>query len=1037
MTRLLRFLVERSLAVNLVSVFLVAIGLYAAFHINREAFPNVNLDRIQIEVVYPGASPAEVEQLVITPIEQELKTLNGIDKMLSVAYPGSGRITLELDPDATNRDKMAGETQLAVDRAKLPQDLPDEPYVIEIEGTIFPIMRLAVAGARSDLDMKRLGDRIRDDLLDLPGVARITTLGARKAEIRVTVDPQRLAAQRIGIGEVAQALSAWNVNAPGGDINTRDGQKQVRIVGQFRDAEDAGNLVLRANESGGGIRLKDVATVTESLQEPRVLYDVSGEPGVSLLVLKKADADIITTVEHVDRYLATVAERYGQDVKVEKFQDFSRFAKARLGVLTYNGVIGIALVLVTLMLFLRPSVALTTTWEMPVLFLAGVYILYAMGITLNLLSMFGFIMVIGMLVDEEIVVGENITWHIERGLSPRDAAVTGTVEMMAPVAASVLTTIVAFLPIAFMEGLIGKFVWAIPVVVSLLLFLSWLGSFLMLPSHVAEATNPDKHPPERRWIKRLEERYAHMLDRALHHRAWTFAIAIAALIGSVVLAKTAMSFQLFPPVAIDQFIVRVSAPAGTSLDSMREQLRALDRELRARIEPKHLEATVVATGEISIDEGDPLTQRGGRYGQIRAIYTPAVLRPDHDALVDMRRVAHELPPMFPKLEIGFTEIRPGPPTGRALEAEIAGNDNDKSEAAARRLIALLQNVKGVTSIDSGLKPGDDEIHVVLDRGLATYAGVELATAAQHVRAAAGGWVVSTSRRGTEEVDVTIRYPENSTDELRDLRQLLVPNQRGGLVPLARIAKMEERSGFNTIRHKNGIRVVRVVADVDPEIITSLGLNRLVAERRAEWLGDAAGSVQVSYGGEAEKNQEAFRNLLKSFAFAALAIFFILAIQFNNLGYPFIIMLSIPFGIVGVIVTFYIYDLLIAPMPLSFMSTLGTVALSGVVVNSGIVLLDYVKRLRAEGVEVHQAIVQGGRRRLRAVMVTATTTVVGLLPTAFGWGGYDPFVAPMALALGWGLVFSTVITLFITPVTLAVAVDARGALRRAAKRLRRG
>ena len=1030
MTRIVRFLLERSLVVHLVSVFVVAIGLYAAFNINREAFPNVNLDLIQIDVSYPGATPAEVEQLVITPIEQELKLLTGIDAMLSVAYPGSGRIRLELDPDAPNRDKLASEAQLAIDRARLPADLPDEPSVLEIEGTVFPVARLAISGARPDLDMKRLGDQIRDDLLEIDGVARITTLGDRKAEIRVTVNPQRLAAQRIGIGEIAQALAVWNVNAPGGDIDTPSGQKQVRVVGEFRDAEDAGSLVLRANEAGGGIRLRDVATVTESLEEPRVLYDVSGEAGVSLLVLKKADADIITTVERVDRYLATIPERYGQDLQVEKFQDFSRFARVRLGVLTSNGMVGIVLVFITLLVFLRPSVALTTTWGLPIIFLGGLYVLHAMGITLNLLSMFGFIMVLGMLVDDAIVIGENITWHMERGMPPREAAVTGTMEMMAPVAASVMTTIVAFLPLAFMDGIIGKFVWAIPVVVGLLLLFSWIESFLMLPMHVADVTNPRRHPPERRWLQRLENGYAHLLDRALHHRVLTFTIFISLFVGSLVLAGTKMSFQLFPPVATDQFIVRATAPAGTSLAAMREHLRGLDRDVRARIKPEHLEATVIATGEISIDEGDPLTQRGGRYGQIRVIYTPAVTRSGHDALDDMRQMTEELPPMFPHLEIGFTDIRPGPPTGRPLEVEISGADTDVNVAAAERLIAMLQDVDGVTAVDSGLKQGDEELHVVMNRGLATYAGVDLATAAQHVRAATGGWVVSTTRRGTEEVNVTIRYPDDQGDETKALRTLLVPNQRGGLVPLARIATLEERPGLTTIRHKNGVRVVRVVADIDPAVITSLALNRLVATQQAEWLGDAAGRVRVQYGGEAEKNEESFRNLRTSFLFAALAIFFILAIQFNNLGYPLIVMLSIPFGIFGVIVTFFVHG-----QPLSFMSTLGTVALSGVVVNSAIVFLSYIQKLRNEGVEVHEAIVQGGRRRLRAVIVTATTTVVGLLPTAYGWGGFDPFVAPMALALGWGLAFSTFITLFIIPAALAVSVDLRAALGRLLRRVR--
>jgi multidrug efflux pump subunit AcrB len=621
---------------------------------------------------------------------------------------------------------------------------------------------------------------------------------------------------------------------------------------------------------------------------------------------------------------------------------------------------------------------------------------------------------------------------MERGAAPREAAVIGTVEVLKPVTATVMTTVVAFLPLAFMTGLIGKFVWAIPLVVIVLLVLSWLESFLMLPVHVADMTNAKKHPPERRWLRRMEEGYGRLLALAVRFRGLTLLVSIGLFVGSIVLAKTALTFELFPPVAVDQYIVRVTAPAGTGLDPMRATMLEVDRAIRSRIEPEFLEATVVGTGEIAIDEGDPLTQRGSRFGQIRVLYVPAVTRPAHDALDDMRRLTRELPALFPALELAFSVITPGPPTGRALEVEISGHDDAANAAATERLTAMLQKVPGVLSVDSGVKAGSAELHVALNRGLAAYVGVDLATAAQHVRAAVDGLVVSNVRYGTEEVDVTIRYPEDRGRQLDNLRELRIPNQRGGLVPLERIGRLEEHPGYTAIRHKNGARVVRVVADVDSSVVTSVEINRLVAQRQSEWLGDAAGRVQVNYGGEQEKNEESFRNLVVSFGFALIAIFFILAIQFNSLGYPLIVMLAIPFGVVGVVFTFYLHDLLWKPMPLSFLSTMGTVALSGVVVNSAIVLLTFVQDARNAGAEVHDAIVQAGRRRLRAVILTATTTVVGLLPTAYGWGGLDPIVSPMALALCWGLAFSTFITLFTIPAALAGATDIRNAVRRLAR-----
>ena len=1034
MKTIIRFLVERGLVVNLVSIFLFLLGLATSImFINREAFPNVNLDIIQINTTYPGASPREIEQLIITPIEQELRALNGIDTMLSMSFPGTGRFVLEVDPDASNRIRLSSEVSLAVDRAKLPADLPFDPYVTEVDGAVFPIIRLAVSAPLDELQMKRLGDDLKDDLLNIDGVARVQIIGDRKAEIRVIADAEKMKKERISVGEVSQALQKWNLNTPGGDINTPDGQKAVRIVGEFSSADDAGNLVLRANERGNVLRLRDIATITESLEEPITLHDVAGKPALSILVLKKSEADIIDTVDKINDYIEMVPERYGEEVKVSTFQDFSSFARMRLGVLTNNGLVGIVLVFVSLLLFLRFSVAMTTTWGLPIIFMTGMFILYVSGVTLNLISMMGFIMVLGMLVDDAIIIGENITWHMEKGLSPNEAAVKGAFELIGPVTTTILTTVAAFLPMMFMSGIIGKFIIAIPIVVITLLLLSWLESFLILPSHVAHVTNPNKHPPERRWLVALENTYGYVLEKAIRFRWLTVLGSFAILIGALVLAKTSLLFQLFPPVGVDEYIVRVTAPPGTSLDTMRENLRKIDRVMRDRINPEYLEATLLKSGDVSVDQGDPLTQRGSRYGQIRTIYKAAVTRPEHNALDDMYEISNILKEKFPEFDIALTEIRPGPPVGRALEAEISGYNDSHSEEAARRLMNYLKSVEGVTTIDSGLKKGDDELHVVLNRELATYAGIDLATASQHIRAAVGGLVVSNIRRGTEEVDVTIRFPENENNELNTLNQLLIPNNRGGLVPLHKIATFKENPGFTTIRHKAGIRIVNVVADIDSKVISSFKLNKLVRDSEEKWLAELFGKVTVKYGGEEEKNQESFVSLLVAFGFALVAIFFILAIQFNNMVYPFIVMLAIPFGAIGIIISFYLHDMFWKPMPLSFFSTLGMVALTGVVVNSSLVLLVFIQRARQQGMEVTEAIVTAGRRRLRAVLLTATTTVVGLLPTAYGWGGMDPFVSPMALALSWGLMFATLVTLITIPAVLAVGHDVRDVVRYIFKR----
>ncbi|MBD3671120.1 MAG: efflux RND transporter permease subunit [Gammaproteobacteria bacterium] len=1020
MTAIIRYFVHRDLLINMISVAIVLLGLYSAWAMKREAFPNVDLDQIQVSVSYPGATSEEIERLVITPIEQELKSLSGIDKMTSVSFPGTGSITIEVDPDAKNRNRITSDVQLSVNRADLPQDLPFDPLVLEIDSSMIPVIQLAVSAPVSELELKRLGDSIEDDLLSVPGISRVTIQGPRRAEIRVVVDPQKLSEYRVSIGEIQQLLQVWNVTAPGGNIDTPEGQKVVRIVGEFDGPEDVANLVIRSTMGGGQLRLGDVATVSEALETPTRTYDVSGRSAISMIVMKRSDADIIDAVDGVRSYLETVPEIYGNEVKVEAFQDISRFTRMRLGVLTNNAMVGVFLVFTALILFLRPSVAITTTWGLPIVFLMGLFILYLNGITLNLISMMGFIMVLGMLVDDAIIVGENITYHMEKGMKPHDAAVKGASELIGPVTATVLTTITAFAPMMFVSGQIGKFIIAIPIVVILLLALSWFESFFILPSHVAYVTNPKKKPKERAWLVWLENQYAKLLDIAIRYRYMAVFLSLVVLFASFGLART-MSFQLFPAVAVDQYIVRAVAEQGTSLELMREKLNNVDRVMRSMINESNLENTIIGAGNTQMQSGDPNAQNGPRYGQIRVLYTPALTRPDHDAMDDMHMLEQKLPERFPDLELSFTELRSGPPTGRPLEAELSGNNINNTIAAAERLEKYLGTIEGVTSVESGLEAGDEEIRVVLDRELAAYAGVNLQTASTHVRAAVDGLRASTIRRGTEEVDVTIRYPEDRAQQMEQLRNLEIPNQRGGLVPLHEIAKFERSKGYSAVRHKDGIRVITVVGNINSNIITSAELNARVAEDEKEWMGDLYNKVNVNYGGEAEQNVESIRDLAASFIFALIGIFIILSVQFNNFKYPIIVMTAIPFGAIGIIVSFFVHDIVWMDMPLSFFSLLGMVALTGVVVNASLVLVVFIQRAMEEGESMRNAIMNAGRRRLRAVLLTAATTIMGLLPTAYGWGGSDPFVAPMALSLAWGLIFATVITLYIIPSIIAVGL----------------
>jgi len=1019
MKRLIAFFVERGLLVNMLSLMLFAGGVFAAITIQREAFPSINFDLVVVSASWPGASPREMERLVITPIERELKGVDGVNTIRSTAYPGSMVINIEVDPDYTDRSRFVSDVQQAINRADLPDDLPDDPTLSEIKSEQAPALSFTMFGDFRPLALKRIADHVEDDVLDISGVARIITQGKRKEEIRIVLDPKRMRRQRVSTGDVIRLVQGWNINAPGGRLKEKGGEKVIRVAGQFKSAADVGRLALRANERGDVLRLRDVAHVTETLGEPQRYVDAMGKPAINMIIMKKGNADIIDLVDRLRAYLATVPEKYGKGVHIRTYRDISTITRLRLGVLTSNGGIGLVLVLAVLLLFLRPAVAFTTAWGLPVIFFSGLLTLYLAGNTLNLLTMFGFIIVLGLMVDDAIIIGENTTYHMEKGLPPGRAAVLGTYELAGPVSATVLTTVVAFLPLMFMQGIIGKFVFSIPVVVIVLLFFSWLEALFILPNHIRDISNPHAHPRERLLLRGITWIYTPLLKLSVKLRYLTILITVAVLGGSLWLAST-MKFQLFPSGAESQFYLRITAPNGTTLEDMRTKVLAMDRAVRARIDPALLETTITIAGQSSADERDELKQIGDHFGFVRVILTPFSKR-TVSAFTVMHRLEKSIPPLFPDLPVNFVMLKPGPPIGRALQAELSGADKTAVTRAAKALASYLAGIPGVHSIESGLTPGDPEAHVVLDRRLAAYAGVNLSTVATHIKAAFDGLRVSTLNRGKEEVDVTLRYPDRYHRSVRSLKKLGIPNRTGGLTPLGRFAHFKTYPGVTSIHHKNGNRVINVSAEADTRKITSKELNARVMRDRHQWLGPDVNKIDIHLGGEEERSQESVRGLIFSFAYALAGIFIILAIQFNRIGYPLLVMLAIPFGAIGIIAGFFVHG-----QPLSFMSGMGFVALAGVVVNDSLVIAVFIQRLVEKGTPWREAVIAGGRRRLRAVLLTTITTVVGLLPTAYGWGGFDPFVAPMALALSWGLMFSTGITLISIPAAFGIGMDIKHA-----------
>ena len=693
MTRVIAYLAQKTLLVNLSSAMLLVAGLYAAWSIQREAFPAINFDVLMINASYLGASPREVESRLLIPIEREIRNIDGIRSTRATAYPGSMQMLIEIDPGYADRARLASEVQQAMERADLPADLPADPLITEVKSEQMPVLSFSVFGDLDRLALKRIGDRIEDDVRAIPGVANVLVQGEQKEEIRIVLDPERMRRHRVSIQDIAQLVRGWNVTAPGGRLPDDDGQRVIRLVGEFTSAQDAAELVIRATDRGDTLRLGDVATVTETLERPRRYVAAQGQNAVNMIVLKQGGDDLLDLVDRIRAYLATVPGAYGEGIGIEIYGDFSTVTHLRLGVLSSNGVLGLALLLGVLLIGLRPSIAVSTAWGLPIIFFAGLAVLYAGGITLNLLTMFAFILVIGLIVDNGIIIGENVGWHLERGMSPAQAAVAGTAELVAPITTTVLTSVIAFVPLLFMEGIIGKFVAVMPLVVITLLLFSWLEALLALPNHIRITATKHARPRSRTLYERCATVYGVVLRHAVRWRYLTVALTLIALCGSVFVA-TQMRFQLFPSGAESQFYLRVSMPPSTSLERTRDALLELEREVRVRIDPAVLETTTLIAGENSADQREAVKQVGDRFGFVRVVLTPFTER-----TVSVHEVMDAIRPRYPRCFQPWRSVFPWKPWGRrwgvrcrSRSSAVTRTRNSAPPASGR----ILSGIAGVT-----------------------------------------------------------------------------------------------------------------------------------------------------------------------------------------------------------------------------------------------------------------------------------------------------------------------------------------------------
>jgi len=1012
------FSVRNALAVNLITVLALIAGFFSLLTIRKEAFPPVSFDTVTVRTFYPGASPSVVEKFVTIKLEDELKSVDGIDEMLSVSGQNISIITLQLDPnEGKKRQKIVNDIQRAVDRVKdLPEGVLDNPIVKEFDAQKFPVVVVSVSGLEYP-QLQRYAKVLEDRLLNISSVGSVSRVGYHEPEIWVEIDPDKAHLYYVSLSAVMDSLKKRNINLTGGTLETSEGEINIRTDGEFENAEDVERVVIRSNDQGRFIRIGDVARVMRSFEDDDTFYATDGKESINLIVVKKISGDVIEMVEEIKRVSADLVKAGPEGLAVDYLDDMSYFVKRRLGVLRNNGIWGSVQIMVLLFLVLAPQIAVTAALDILMTFLMTVAVMRALGMTINLMTMFGMIMVIGMLVDDAIIMAENIFRHIEKGGDVREAAVRGANEVMKPITAAVLTSISAYLPLALMSGIIGRFVRAIPIVVSLALSISWLTTVFLIPSHAAEFTLWMKHRARNRdkhWFAAVQRFYMKFVKKAIDFRYLVFLGIFLFSAFTIFVIAPRVKFVLFPSEGVDEFYVRAETKIGTPLEETYRRIKPIEAKLD-EIPSDELENYISEVGVIQEGFGDPREQRGSHFAQIHVFLTPSVdrERKAQEIINELKEKVEGTPGLE---ELKIERVHGGPPVGKAVEAKIRGDDYETIRKVADRYKEFLETIPGVSSIDDTYEEGKDEIGIIVDAEKTARAGLTLKEVATEIRNAFEGGIATTIQKSDEEIDIRVRFPERHRNSVKSLEKIYIPNAVGNLIPLKEIVTFERKPSLSTIQRFDRKRMVAVTAEVDDELITSVEVNSKLMKQFAD-IQKEFPSISVIYGGEQERTMESMMSLFFAFAAAILLIFCIIAIQFRSLIQPPLVMTAIPLGFLGVTWALFLHG-----KTWGFLPIMGFIGLSGVVVNDSIVMIDFMNRLRREGIERRESIIRSCDSRFRAIIMASITTVAGTLPIAYGWGGDDPFVRAMALAFTWGIAFASSITLFAIPCFYAILDD---------------
>jgi multidrug efflux pump subunit AcrB len=1034
MKRVMAAFARNTVFANIVLVLIFLAGGIATMSMIRENFPEFSLDMITISVPYPGADPEEVEEGIGRKIEEAIEGLEGIKQYTTQSSENVGTAIIEVKEDYDLSDVLEKVKSKVNAISSFPVDA-ERPIITELM-LKDPVMLLYISGDMSERRIKEWSERIKDEIQQLAEVSQVEIFGAREYEIGIEVSEERLREYGLTFNMVVDAIRRSSLNLAGGTVRTRGEEIRVRTMGRKYTGEALSSIVVLARPEGEIITLDRLAFINDGFTEDPINALINGEPSVLLIVYKTQEEDALVISEAVRKYLLQKEMMLPDGANIKIFYDNTDMLRSRIDLLVRNGIIGLIIVFILLWCFLNARLSFWSGMGIPISIAGALAILWAVGGTINMISLFGLIMVLGIVVDDAIVVGEAIYFHRKQGKPPLKAAVDGVSEVGMPVIAAVITTIVAFIPLLYVGGIMGKFIAIMPVVVIACLVVSLLECFILLPAHLSHLPDPNAkdnnlNPLTRRlevvhhltssgmewFVARI---YTPLLSKALYWRYISFCIAISILLLTIGLIKGGiLKFEVFPE--IDGFIMTstVEFPSGTPPDVTEQAIEQIDAALLRLA--KH---TQTRSGDPLIQDRlslvgqtlEDMPKSGPHLGSVQAILLDSERRGIHskDLMVQWEK---EIGPIPGVKSLTFTGLKAGPP-GAPIEIWLQGHNMNDILAATDDLMNRLRKFEGVYQIRSDFSQGKNEMRLELKPEARTL-GLTVDDLARQIYAGYYGDEAVRLQRGRDDIRIKVRYTADERSRISDLERVRIRTRNGHGVPLMSVADISFAPGYSTITRTDGMRRVAISAGVDT---TKANASEIFSELLSNFfpqLKRRYPELHVALQGEQKKMRESFDSLYVGYPLAILGIFIIIATMFRSYAQPFIIIFTVPFGIIGAVMGHLLlgYDL-------SIMSIFGMVALTGVVVNDAIVLIERINENIAEGMPFFDAILNGGARRFRAIFLTSLSTVGGLAPLIMETDLQAKFLIPMALSIAAGIAFATVLTLVLVPSLLALLSDFR-------------